>query len=68
LLDIALLHGESYLEVMKIVWHMVEVINRVPELAIEFPESHEAQLQVANGFKKLVKPASTTALVVLMEY
>jgi hypothetical protein len=51
-LDIALVHGISYLEVMKIVWHMVEVINRVPELAIVFPESHEAQLQVADGFKK----------------
>jgi hypothetical protein len=50
-LDIALVHGVSYSEIMKIIWEVVEAVNNTPELQINFPTDHQEQLEVAKGFK-----------------
>jgi hypothetical protein len=49
-MDIALVHGVSNAEVFDSIWLVVDAINQHPELSINFPVSHDEQLQLANDF------------------
>lgn len=50
-LDIAEVHGVSEIEPLESVWNVVDAIHKSPELDIVFPETHDAQMQCAQGFK-----------------
>jgi hypothetical protein len=47
-MDIALVHGVSHAELFESLWLVVDAINQHPELSINFPESHDEQLQLSN--------------------
>jgi hypothetical protein len=49
--DIALVHGVSHSEVFLCVWRVLDAINQHPDLEIKFPDDHEAQRKIADGFK-----------------
>lgn len=49
---IALMHGISHSSVFeRCVWIVVDAIHKCPSLEIKYPESHEEQLKIAEGFK-----------------
>jgi hypothetical protein len=50
--DIALSHGVHSLEVKKSCWMVVDAVNSTQSMAIEYPASHEDQLEIAKGFQK----------------
>ena len=50
-LDLALVFGISHKDVMKSVWSVVDAINKTADLAIVYPECHNIQTEIANGFK-----------------
>ena len=50
-LDIADRHMVGETEPLRSVWLIVEAIHEVPSLQIQFPASHEKQMQIAQGFK-----------------
>jgi hypothetical protein len=54
-MDIALVHGVSHSKVFDSLWLVVDAINKEPELAILFPESHATQLELAGEFKKKIQ-------------
>jgi DDE superfamily endonuclease len=49
-MDIVLVHDISHAEVFESIWLVVDAINQHPELSINFPRSHDEQLQLANDF------------------
>ena len=51
-LDIALVFGICYKDVMKSVWAVVNAINKTPEFAILYPECPDEQSKIAEGFKR----------------
>ena len=53
--DISVNHGVGVTEVYKSVSKVIKAINSCPELEIEFLQSHEKQLRIADGFKKKSK-------------
>jgi DDE superfamily endonuclease len=49
---IALMHGISHTAVFdRCVWIVVDAIHKCPALEIKYPESHDEQLKIAEGFK-----------------
>ena len=54
-MDIADHHGVSTDEVPRSVWKIVDAIHKAPQLNIEFPLTHEAQKDVADGFSEKSK-------------
>ena len=51
-LDIKWRHGVAHSEVLKCVWDVVDAIHASPQLNIKFPETHNEQLKIAQGFKR----------------
>jgi hypothetical protein len=51
LLDITEVHGVGEDKVTNSTWSVVDAIDKSPELDIKFPETHEEQVQCAQGFK-----------------
>jgi hypothetical protein len=49
--DIAISHGIGQSEVFFSVWKVVDAVNRCPELAFSFPESHAKQKELAAAFQ-----------------
>jgi DDE superfamily endonuclease len=49
--DIALVHGISHTEVYHSVWMVVDAVNECLELAFSFPEDHDKQRAIVEGFK-----------------
>jgi len=49
--DISLVHGISHSEVFNSIWKVVDAVNKCPELAFKYPESHVEQQLIADGFK-----------------
>jgi hypothetical protein len=49
-MDIVLVHGVSHAKVFESLWLVVDAINQHPKLSINFPESHDKQMQLANDF------------------
>jgi DDE superfamily endonuclease len=49
--DISISHGIAHSEVFFSVWKVVDAVNRCPELAFSFPESHETQQELALAFQ-----------------
>ena len=52
LADIFQVHGVGYDQVYISVWEVVDAINQCPDLQIAFPTDHQAQILIAEGFKK----------------
>lgn len=48
--DICIVHGVSHSEVFNSVWKVVNAVNMCPDLAFQYPSSHEAQREIAQGF------------------
>jgi DDE superfamily endonuclease len=53
--DIAIMHGISHTDVFRCIWRVVDAVNKCPELAFNFPESHEEQRKIARGFSSKSK-------------
>ena len=49
--DIAVLFGMSYVSVFDCVDHTIQAVNDCPALQIEFPADHDAQKEIAAGFR-----------------
>jgi hypothetical protein len=49
--DIAISHGIAHSEVFYSCWKVVDAVNKCPELAFGYPESHEKQRELALAFK-----------------
>ncbi|KAG7363561.1 DDE superfamily endonuclease [Nitzschia inconspicua] len=54
--DISVMYGLSYSTTMSCVWAVVDAINHHKEFFIEYPESHDEQRSIAEGFKKASTP------------
>ena len=50
-LDIADIHGVHTAEVISSVWDIIDAIHASPELNITYPEDHNEQMAVADGFR-----------------
>jgi DDE superfamily endonuclease len=51
--DIAAMHGISHSAVFdRCVWIIIDAIHKCPSLEIKYPDSHDEQLKIAEGFKK----------------
>ena len=50
--DIALSHGVHSGEVKKSCWMVVDAVNKTESMAIQYPVSHDDQVDVAKGFQK----------------
>ena len=50
--DIAIAHGIAHSEVYTSIWMVVDAVNKCDALKIEFPEDHEKQKAIAEGFEK----------------
>ena len=50
-LDISDLHGVGLTEVLSRFWDVIDAIHASPELDINFPESHEEQVDIMQGFQ-----------------
>ena len=50
--DIALVHGISHTSVYESVWQIVDAVNMCNELSINYPEDHNTQRGIAEGFKR----------------
>lgn len=48
--DICIMHGISHTEVFRCVWCVVDAVNKCPELSFNYPECHEKQKKIAEGF------------------
>ena len=48
--DIALSFGIANSEVFESVWEVVDAIHKLPNFSLQFPESHEEQQRLAQGF------------------
>lgn len=51
--DIAVNYGIAYTCMIQSVWIVVEATNRLPEFFITYPDSHEEQMKIADGFQKV---------------
>lgn len=51
--DIATTYGISVSEVFVSVWRVVNAVNQCPEFNIEYPRSHDKQLEIAQAFQKV---------------
>ena len=60
--DLMISHGVSLSSVYNSVWQVVDAVNACEDLVIEFPTDHEAQKDIAEGFKKNLKLASILVL------
>ena len=50
-LDISDLHGVGSTEVLTSFWYVIDAIHASPEMDIKFPESHEEQVDIMQGFQ-----------------
>ena len=57
--DIAVSHGIGHTDVFRAVWRVVDAVNKCPELAFNYPESHHKQRQIAAGFARKSKAGFT---------
>ena len=53
--DIGSMHGISHTDVFRCIWRVVDAVNSCPELAFNFPENHDQQREIANGFARKSK-------------
>ena len=54
--DIAVIFGISYCTVIANVWIVVQAINNTPQFYISYPESLDAQREIAAGFERASTP------------
>ncbi len=54
-MDIMSKYGISHSEVMESVWYTVELVNKLDEFKIEYPESADKQDEIARGFQAASK-------------
>ncbi len=51
-LDILDIHGVKMGEVLESVWEVVDAVHKSHQLEIMFPECHDKQLEIVQGFEK----------------
>ncbi|KAL7526717.1 hypothetical protein ACHAWF_001886 [Thalassiosira exigua] len=51
-LDISSVHGVATNYILDNLWDVVDAIHKSPELKIDFPETHEEQIQISEGFRR----------------
>ncbi len=49
--DIMVRYGISHTDIFICVWCVVDAINRLAEFCILFPQAHDKQMEIAEGFK-----------------
>ena len=60
--------GIGHTDTFNSFWYVVEAINKHPNFVIAYPEDHDVQRAIAEGFSKCQRLVSSAVPVQLMEY